>query len=377
MKFMKKQMKTQKSFLGFNENFNFKFINCNQEFVQDIKKQKTKSKEFAFILGVSGGPDSTLLLHLVCEQKKDLEKQLGIRINIYVIHINHMLRENAKLDEMFTKSLCNKLGVSFYLRKVNIKNTKKSIEEEGRNKRREAFINLANKLIKEKYLKENIYIFTAHHQNDQVETILMRVLRGTGFLGLIGISKFKKDERIGFNFVRPLLCFKKEEIDKYLKQNKIDFRIDESNNNSIYTRNKIRNKLIPYINKNFNTNIHSSLIKLNDSVIEANEYLKAKIERAYKKGIKNKTIILSNNEIRFSLKIFSKDDLMGNAFLLKQFILYFFTILGLYDYSKVHIDSLINAIKKNVGNKKIEFPNHFYCYIKGGVVSIKKENIKK
>lgn len=363
----------QKNSLEFSESFYSTFIKSNQEFIDDLKNKK--NKKFAFVLGVSGGPDSTLLLYLLCEHKKDLEKKLGVEISIHVVHINHMLRDNAKLDEAFTKTLCKKLDVNFYIRKVNIKNSKNSIEEEGRNKRNEIFLDIAGKLIKNGFLKENVYIFTAHHQNDQAETILMRTLRGTGFLGLAGISKFKKDARTGFNYVRPLLCFTKDEICKYLKVQRIEYRIDETNKNSIYTRNKIRNNLIPYIDKNFNINVQSSLTKLNESVIEAEEFINAIIIKGYKKGIKKKTIIKDKNdsEIKFSLKIFKKEDLKGNAFLAKQYIRYFFAIVGLYDYSKVHIDALINAIKKNVGNKKIEFPNHFYCYIKGGMVSIKKE----
>lgn len=217
------------------------------------------------VLGVSGGPDSIAMLNIL--------HQLSPKINfeIFVAHINHGLRENAKTDEKFVQDFCKKINVPFFVKHANIKQIaqeqKRGIEETGRKIRYEFFDEIMTKTASNK-------IAIAHHCGDNAETILMNLLRGTGTKGLIGIEK--KNGK----YIRPLLETKRQEIDEYLQQNHIVARHDESNDDNTYTRNKIRNVLIPYLEKEFNPNLVEALQRLSSIVKEEELYFLKPFRRA-------------------------------------------------------------------------------------------------
>jgi tRNA(Ile)-lysidine synthase len=206
-----------------------------------IKCNNLIDKGETVIVGISGGPDSVCLVHVL----KNISSQYNL--NIIAVHINHMLRgEEANLDEDYAREFCRKLGVEFYSDRIDVKGISKkesvSIEEAGRLVRYRQF---------EFYAKSQgaRKIAVAHNKNDHSETILMNIIRGTGTDGLKGIQ-YKRD-----NIIRPLLDVYRHEIESYCMLNKLNPRTDSSNLENIYTRNKIRLELIPFINKSFNTNI--------------------------------------------------------------------------------------------------------------------------
>ena len=189
------------------------------------------------ILGISGGPDSVCLLDIFAKisQKYDLK--------LHIVHVNYGLRGNdSEKDEKLVQSLAQKYRIGSSVLKVG-KLKKSEINEENLRNIRYLFF----EKIREE-LKFDL-ISVAHNQDDQVETFLMRVIRGAGLHGLAGMKY--KNEKI----IRPFLGISRKEILEYLKNNKLKYRIDKTNEKDVFLRNKIRNELIPFLQKNFNPNI--------------------------------------------------------------------------------------------------------------------------
>ncbi len=217
-------------------------------------------REAKIIIGVSGGPDSVCLLDVLCK----LQKKYNLKI--IIAHINYNLRgKDSKKDEQFVKNLAKKYSLP--LESTQITNYKSQITEDSLRKLRYQFF--------EKVRRKHKFQFIAvgHNLNDQAETVLARILRGTGLRGL-GAIKFStrsgptarpKRKADGPLLIRPLLNIPRKEILDYLRKNNIPFRIDKTNLGFNFTRNKIRNKLLPYLEKNFNPNIQKTLYKLSES----------------------------------------------------------------------------------------------------------------
>ena len=203
------------------------------------------------LLGVSGGPDSIAMLNILSKIRQD-----GLlKFEIFVAHVNHGLRENAKIDEVFVENFCQTVNVPYFVKHAHVaeiaKREKRGLEETGRKVRYDFFDEIQQKVGANK-------IAIAHNQNDQAETIMMNILRGTGTKGLIGIEK-----KTG-KYIRPLLEAQRFEIEAYLKEERIEARQDESNSDNTFTRNKIRNIVLPYLEKEFNPSIIGTLERLSD-----------------------------------------------------------------------------------------------------------------
>lgn len=201
------------------------------------------------LVALSGGPDSVCLLHILYRLKETLN------IELYAAHVNHCLRgESALADEEYSKNLCDNLGINLFVKRVDIAQFAKdkgiSTEMAGREARYDFF----DKLKKELHINK---IAIAHNANDQAETLIMRALRGTGIEGLVGIRPVRDQV-----FIRPVLCLTRSEIEEYCLSEVLKPRIDESNLEEIYSRNKIRLKAIPFIEENFNKDIISTLNRL-------------------------------------------------------------------------------------------------------------------
>lgn len=183
------------------------------------------------VVGVSGGADSVCLLHWLNSAKEDFG------LSIHAVHVHHGIRgAEADEDMRFTEELCASLGVPCDVRKYNVpeyaKEHNMTVEEAGRLLRYRAF-----EEVRQEYGYDRTAV--AHHQDDSVETILFNLVRGTGAKGLRGIAPVSE------NVVRPLLSLSRAEIEEYLKENNISWRNDSSNRDEEYSRNKIRNTVIP------------------------------------------------------------------------------------------------------------------------------------
>lgn len=287
------------------------------------------------VVGVSGGPDSMTLLNVLCSLKETLQ------IHLFVAHINHQIRKEAKQDEEYVKDFCAAHQIPFFVLEKDVvqlaKEQKIGTEEAGRKVRYDFFEEICEKVNASK-------IATAHTANDQAETVLMNLMRGSGTNGLKGME-VKRGK-----YIRPLLEITRQEIEQYCQKQQLNPRIDQTNQENVYTRNRIRNELIPYIEKNFNPSIVISLNRLSEIVKEQEEYMEKVVEKAYLE------IMLEQNEeqIVLDLKKFTSLEIV----IKKRILLY--TITKLFGTSqgieKIHIEDMLKLCENNIGNKYL-IPN--------------------
>lgn len=312
-----------------------------------IKKYNLIEKGDNIIVGVSGGPDSICLLYVL----NVLKEKLGITIK--VANINHMLRKEADEETRYVEDFCENLGIECFIKKINIeeisKKEKIGTEEAGRNARYEFFNEVAN------ITKAN-KIATAHNSNDNAETVFLNIIRGSGASGLKGIEPIRENK-----YIRPLIETSREEIEKYCLENNLKPKIDKTNLESIYKRNKIRNNLLPYIQKEFNPNIVKTINRLSEVVAEENEYMEKITKQTFDKiFIKAETIECKKNklntyeQIALDLKKFNSLELV----IKRRVILYTISKVcgNTAGIEKVNIDEIIKLCQKNIGNKYLK-PN--------------------
>lgn len=218
-----------------------------------IKRYNLIDKNDKIVVGVSGGPDSVALLYLLNSLKKEL------KISLHIAHLDHVLRKNSFKDKEFVEGLAKRLRLPITCAQINVKELAKrgSLEEIARNARLGFLFRVAKGIKATK-------IALGHNLDDQAETVLMRILRGTGLYGLSGI--LPKRNIFGYQIIRPLIEIRRKEIDSYLKKKRIRPHIDTSNLEDIYFRNKIRNKLLPLLERDYNKNIKEILINMADTV---------------------------------------------------------------------------------------------------------------
>jgi len=224
-------------------------------------------KDDKIIVGVSGGADSMCLLHVL----KEISITYPFTIN--AIHINHGIRgKEAKKDENFVRDMCKEWKIAFRAYYIDIKKEallrKCSEEEAGRLVRYETFERVRKEINGSK-------IAVAHNMNDQAETVLMKIFRGTGMKGLGGIPYIRD------NIIRPLLDITREEIENYCIHHNINYRQDYTNELNIYTRNRIRNELIPFVEDKFNPNIIKVLYNMSNILREEEDFLEEQAEDSF------------------------------------------------------------------------------------------------
>jgi len=241
------------------------------------------------LLCVSGGPDSVALFILF----NILRKEYGLKL--HVAHVNHMLRgEESDKDQESVEALSKKYGIPLDVKKINIgkiaKTKKKSLEETARDERYDFFLKLAQ----EKNLDK---IAIAHNKDDQAETVLMRLLRGAGLWGLSGINPVRKiDSKY---IIRPLVDAARNEIENFLKTRKITPRQDSSNKDPAFLRNKIRLKLLPLLEKEYNPNIKQILSNTSDVLRADYDFIFEKAKKTFNKiaEIKSGAVALKLKEL--------------------------------------------------------------------------------
>lgn len=297
-----------------------------------IKKYNLINTGDKIVLGVSGGPDSIAMLDILRQLKSEME------FEIYVVHINHSIRgEDADEDEEYVKNYCRKYEIECFTKKIDVptiaRTEKIGTEEAGRKVRYEYF---------EEILKEtgSNKIAIAHNKNDNVETIIMHLLRGSGISGLKGIEPIRENK-----FIKPLIECDRQEIEKYCEENNLQPRIDKTNFENECTRNKIRNIVIPYIKKEFNPNIIETMTRLSDVISSENDF----IENIAKENYNKILIIEGKDKIELKLKEFNfLDEVLKNRIILIATKKLFGSTQGI---EKVNIVDIIKLCNNNIGNK--------------------------
>jgi len=352
--------------LGWKKNIMAKRLDkLEQKFLDTIKENNLINKGDVIVVGVSGGPDSITLLTCLNKYKDYLN------IKIICAHINHLIRKDSTEDEQFVESVCKKMGIKCYIKRAEVekiaKEQKKGTEEVGRKIRYDFFDEVAK--------KENANkIAIAHNMNDNAETMLLNIIRGSGLTGLEGIQP----EEYG-RFIRPLINCKREEIEEYCQKYDLKPRIDSTNKENIYRRNIIRNKILPEL-KELNPNIVESLSNLSKIVKVQNIHIKNEVENIYNKiatetfekinkaesmDKKRTNNILGTQKddeqvgetlgkIELDLNEFQKLDLN----LKQNLIIYTITktLKSARNIEKVNVDDIIKMCSRNIGKKYIE-PN--------------------
>ena len=308
-----------------------------EKFLKTIKEENLIQKKDKIVVGVSGGPDSITLLECLNKYKEKLE------VEIIVAHINHLIRKDSTEDEQYVENICKKMNIKCYIKRENVlniaKNEKIGTEEAGRKVRYKFFDEI---LKKEKANK----IAIAHNMNDNAETILLNLLRGTGLNGLEGIQPMEYNK-----YIRPLINISRKEIEEYVEKNELKPKIDYTNKENIYKRNKIRNELLPYLKK-INPNIVESLSRLSKIVKEENTYIKKETEKIYDNiKIKDEKNL---GKIELDIKEFNKLEIAIKKNLIIKCIEE--TIGDSRNIEKINIDDIIKICSNNIGNKYI-LPN--------------------
>ena len=299
-----------------------------------VKKWHMLQKEDSVIAGISGGADSVCLLFMLLK----LQKELGFAL--MAVHVNHGIRgAEAERDEAYVKRLCRQWNVRLKVYRENVpayaKEHGMTEEEAGRDIRRTCFC---------KVLKEwgGTKIALAHHENDNVETLLWNLCRGTGIRGLGGIAP------VNDVWIRPLLCVKRREIESYLKKRGISYCTDTTNADRRYMRNRIRMDVIPYLEDCVNTESVSHMGKTMERMYELEQYILEEVGK-YKEsctGWKNGRRIIRQTEYTKIPKAL-RDNVLHE--ILCE------TAGRRKDIEEVHIQMLRDLFTKQVG-KRIDLP---------------------
>ena len=299
------------------------------------------------VLAVSGGPDSMALLNLTIELKK--KKNL----KLICAHINHNLRKESFEEEKMVKEFCIKNDVIFeYMLIENY--DKDNFHNDARNKRYAFF----DSLVKKYHAK---YLFTAHHADDLMETILMRIVRGSTLKGYAGFKM--EDKRLDYTIVRPLVNVTKKDIITYLKSENITFAIDNSNLKDKYTRNRFRHHVIPLL-KEEDKNVHLKFKNFSDTLFMYEEYVNKVCIEKYRE-------VYVNNELDIN-KFQSLEQLI------KEKILYMI-LENIYQdklllINKRHINLIFKVINSNKTNTYVNLPNGVKVVKNYNFLSFKQEN---
>lgn len=272
-----------------------------QKVLRFIIENELNSPGEKVLVALSGGPDSVFLLHFFNKFKNKFKIEIG------AAHINHRLRGNdSERDELFCRAICDELSVPFYILRKDIKSYSKknkiSLEVAGRKIRYEFF---------EKISSENKYdkIVTAHNADDNAETVLLNLIKGTGIKGIAGIPVKRN------NIVRPILSLTKKEILDYLNENQFEYRVDESNLSNDFERNFLRNEVIPLIQKNINPAFSNSALNTSLNLQRLNIGLAAIVS-----GLKSTVKVKFNRSVSIPIDFIKSENKFIISYTIKELI---------------------------------------------------------
>ena len=286
------------------------------------------NEEENIVVGCSAGPDSMALLHYLIHNTKN---------KIICCHINHNVRKESKEEEKYLKNYCQKQNIPFEVYKIE-KYQEKNFENEARIKR----YNFYEQTLK-KY--NSHYLFLAHHGDDLIETIIMKINRGSNLEGYAGIKEISKQK--DYTIIRPFLSYTKEDLLDYDERNNIEYFIDKTNLDTTYTRNRIRANILPVLKKE-NKDIHKQFLKYSKVLLEYNTYIEEVI-----KEIENN--IYKDNVL--DLNLFKKE----KTFIQKN-ILYHILNNTYQNISNIitdnHINNILKIINSPTPNLSIDLPKN-------------------
>ena len=312
-----------------------------KELIGYIKKNNLIQKGDTIVIGVSGGADSVCLLWLL----HDIEKEWNL--NLYVVHVHHGIRgEEADRDADFVQRLAEQLELPFFLVKKDIpslaKEWGKTEEETGRLVRYEVF---------EDYVKRlgGGRIAVAHHRDDQAETVLFQMFRGSGARGMAGMSP-KRD-----NIIRPLLFASRQEILSFLEQNGISYCVDSTNESGEYARNVVRNEILPLAEGKINRQAAAHIAAAAEKVAAWRIYVEKMGQEAWNRVRKDDSTL---DILKFRLE----ESVMQDE-ILRHMVEY--QLPGAKDVGEVHYEMVKDLLQSGTG-RRVQLP--------GGIVAEREYN---
>lgn len=331
-----------------------------ENILNTIKKYNMINVGDKVVVAVSGGPDSMALLNTLLNLKNERE------FEIVVAHVNHMIRAVANDETEYVEQFCKKHNIACHIKYVDVIKKadaeKISTEEAGRNARYDFF----EEVLKNEGANK---IAIAHNANDNAETVLMNIIRGTGVSGLKGIEPVRNNK-----YIRPLIETGRRDIELYCEEKKLHPKFDESNKENLYTRNKVRNLLIPYIEQNFNPSFIEAVNRLSDLANQENMYIDKTVINSYnnmcicEKNVENDNDFLE--EVAIDLKKFNcVDEFLKSKIVLLCATKIFGSTKGV---EKKHIDDIISMCSKNIGNKYLTPNKHFKVFVNRGVIQFSR-----
>lgn len=302
-----------------------------EEVYNFIRKEIGLSVGDTIVVGVSGGPDSMALLYILNEFKNKMD------LNIICAHVNHNKRKESEQEKIDLENYCKKNNITFeYIKVTNWG------DDNFHNEARSVRYNFFEELV---YNYGAKYLMTAHQSDDLIETILMRIVRGSTLKGYSGFSRIV--DKGDYKIIRPLITVTKDEILKFDEKNGIQYAIDESNNEDHYTRNRYRHTVLPFL-KQEEPNIHKKFLKFSETLLKNSNYIDSVASKEFNKVFQNGNLdidkfksldpVIQTKIIYNILEKIYGDDLLivGNA----------------------HVDLIFGLISSNKSNSVVHLPNN-------------------
>jgi tRNA(Ile)-lysidine synthase len=307
-----------------------RFKNC-------LAKNELVKKNETIVLAVSGGPDSLCLLHLFNRLAS------AYNLKLVVAHLNHGLRPEAALEEAGVAALAAQLNLPFKTKRVNIRSYKKRLklseEAAGRRARYRFLLRVARSF-------QADAIALGHHRDDQAETVLLNLLRGSGIDGLSGMLPLRRLN--GIKLIRPLLDFRRSEIETYCLDQGLEPYTDSSNLETEYTRNKIRLDLIPHLEKRYNPQIREALAGLAELAAEDRLYFEHQLRKKTGKLAEQR-----GNYTFLDLSSFNNLPRALSSRILRQLLSHYRTGREL---GRVHLNQLLKLAKDGNTGARLHLP---------------------
>ncbi len=328
-----------------------------EKVLQTIKKFDMLSSNDRVLIGISGGPDSVTLLNVLLSLKK------RYNLSFFIAHLDHMLRgKESDEDVNFVNNLAQELGLPCEVKSCNLSKIALkehlTLEEAARKYRYKFYLETAKKYKTNK-------IALGHNADDQAETVLMRFLRGSGLEGLMGIPPVRG------KIIRPLIECSRAEIEEYCKENKIGYRVDSSNKEVVYFRNKIRLELLPLLSKDYNKNIKDTMLRLRNITSEVSAYLSQETELLFKEVARRE----SPEMVIIDLKKFTSLPLALKRRIIRKSIE---VVKGnLYSISFAHNNEILKLTEYQLGEKEICLPDNLMAKKIYNKIMIYKKMISK
>ena len=323
-------------------------MQLTERIYQFIATHQLLTKGDVVLVAVSGGPDSIALLHILYT----LREQLGI--SLHGAHLDHMFRGlESQKDAQYVQQFCASLDIPCTAESIDVSSYGKEHRLSNQVAAREVRYHFLNR-VAEKYQAQKIAL--GHHADDQAETILLNLMRGTGVGGLGGIAPLR-DHR----YVRPLLAVRRKEIEQYCQNHDLNYRIDSSNKKTVYMRNKVRLELLPHLEEHYNPEIVLSLGRLAELSREENQY----IEGQASKKFEHLANFNGTDMLELPLGEFNNQPLALRRRLVRMV---WQKLIGTaMDLSYHHVQTVLDQCKK-LGTGRVELPAGLRCKIAYGKI---------